>query len=145
MEEWEKLTTQGKQAYREKAYQKAIEQHQKALKVTLATFDSRFPDAPDNAIASVLISYFNVIDCYESLHHYHAAIDLFIAAKVFLDEIRLSAQCEDNSHAVMRGQKLWHFEWLNFIRRHSASVSDLLKQAPARSIGTTAIRAPQSA
>ena len=121
MQKWESLICSAKKAYMNHAYDDAIKLNQDALLVSRSQFEAVFSSAdPEKAVASVLVSYFNLTDAYIGENQLIKASSLFEEVLNFLDACnRRPDKVDKQISAIENGINQLSFEWTFFLKKHS--------------------------
>lgn len=121
MQEWEDVIQHAKKAYNEHSYTDAIRLNQSALLISKRKFEHLFMvDHQEKAVASILISYFNMIDSYKAQNSFNIAENLFEDIFDFLYELSSRPSHNDKQlSAIMSGFRQLNIEWSLYIKNHS--------------------------
>nr|WP_086937361.1 hypothetical protein [Thaumasiovibrio occultus] len=90
MDEWKQLTLEAKRCYQAKTYADAIALHHQAMGHVFAEFDELFQQSPQDFVAAIMVSYFNLIDNHEALNDHVSCERLFEKSLHFLTESKLT-------------------------------------------------------
>ncbi|MDT8399348.1 MAG: hypothetical protein RQ899_12100 [Pseudomonadales bacterium] len=97
--------------------------HNQALDAARLNFERAAWDSPERAISKVVISHFNLADCYLALDQIDRAGEFYLNAQNFLLGLMDSAEAERILEAI--NHALFHVNhiWMELIKQHRDRVS----------------------
>ena len=135
VKEWEGLMSDAQTAYANAHFEYSLELNNTALKMSKENFPELFKKNAEQAIATVLVSYFSAIDNCKTLEDYPKAQQLFNSALNFLHTEKIkSGLTLQQQTAIFRGASQIYKEWCEFINAHHIDVPDSKRQAFQSSI-----------
>ena len=114
MKEWERLIRQGIKCHQLGLFSESIQFNHQALSIALDHVEVVFAADPDKAVATVLVSYFNLADNYQALADLVKADKLLQRGLTFLQQTALIATQAHQIEALMRGFTQWKMHWSLF-------------------------------
>ncbi|WP_146201370.1 hypothetical protein [Leucothrix arctica] len=122
---WENLMDDAHAAYANAQFEYSLELNNSALALSKKNFPALFENNAEQAIATVLVSYFSAIDNCETLSDYPKAQNLFNSALNFLHGEKVKPHLKiQQQTAIFRGASLIYREWCEFINAHRIDISD---------------------
>jgi tetratricopeptide (TPR) repeat protein len=117
---WKCAIARGNTEFGLRYFGNAILMYQQALDI--ARFD--FPDTArrsiDEAIAKVVITHFNLADCYIALEEIERAADLYLDAQNFLLNLQAPTYLSQDEfrQALMHAASHGNFLWMEFVKKY---------------------------
>lgn len=130
MDKWQECTTRAITEFRLRYYGNSILLHQQALDIARYEFPRQAKASAERAISKVVISCFNIADCYIALDEIDRAGDFYLSAQHFLLEAGGEMGAEDEL-AGATGHALGHINmmWADFLKKYrDRIVNDKLMQ-----------------
>ncbi|RVU84637.1 hypothetical protein EOL70_10280 [Leucothrix sargassi] len=117
-------------AYASAHFEHSLELNNSALALSKENFPSLFKKNAEQAVATVLVSYFSSIDNCETLADYPKAQQLFNSALHFLHTEKLKADLSTQQKtALFRGALQINKEWCEFINAHNDQIPSASREA----------------
>jgi tetratricopeptide (TPR) repeat protein len=114
---WQQFTLRANTEYQLAYYGNAILMHNQALDHARHAFAANARTCLEHAIARVLISNFNLADCYTALGEISRAADCYLAAQHFLLNAGRQLCIDDESrHALEHANAHLVALWANFVK-----------------------------
>jgi tetratricopeptide (TPR) repeat protein len=114
---WQQFTLRANTEYQLACYGNAILMHNQALDHARHAFAASAAICLEHAIARVLISNFNLADCYTALGEISRAADCYLAAQHFLLHAGRQICAEESSrHALEHANAHLVALWSDFVR-----------------------------
>lgn len=125
LQQWESLMDDAQTAYASAHFEHSLELNNSALTLSKKNFPALFESNAEQAIATVLVSYFSAIDNCETLAEYPKAQSLFNSALHFLhgEKVKPGLTMKQQT-AIFRGASQIYREWCEFINAHRIDVTD---------------------
>ncbi len=123
MKEWHRYMALAKKAHSEKSFAVSIELNNKALLLAHSAFSQTFCYQAQLSLERVMVSYFNIIDCYVALLDMKKADAIFSKAGSFIANAFLLCQVRRGEHkkanhqqksALLNAEKQLHIERCHF-------------------------------
>ncbi len=126
MQHWKDLIEKANQAYSTKNYKIAVKHYQTTISVAIQSFTQEFKKDSEAAMASIVVSWLNLSDCYIALKEFDNAAFCFERAFRFVNEqniIALDTKLTTDRHAARSRLKFTtlskiNYEWALFQKKH---------------------------
>lgn len=130
MDKWQECTTRAITEFRLNYYGNSILLHQQALDVARYEFPEQARASAERAISKVVISCFNIADCYIALDEIDRAGDFYLAAQHFLMEAGNQLENHDElAGATCHALNHINMMWADFLKKYrNRIVSDKLME-----------------
>ncbi|MES2623652.1 MAG: hypothetical protein V4628_00100 [Pseudomonadota bacterium] len=123
MDTWQQFTLRANTEYQLACYGNAILMHNQALDYARHAFSNNARTCLEHAIARVLISNFNLADCYTALGEISRAADCYLAAQHFLlNAGRQLCVDETSQHALDHANAHLVALWSDFVKRYMEDI-----------------------
>lgn len=142
MDIWRQYTLRANTEFKLACYGNAILMHNQALDHARHQLANQLEYTGHCALDKVMISHFNLADCYLALREYQRSADCYLMAQDFLlsSRDRLPAN-ETGEKALRQGLTQLHILWNDFIAEHADAIpyqSQLRYQATREQLQTCA-------
>lgn len=129
MDTWQQYTLRANTEFRLACYGNAILMHNQALDHARHAFREAPRCCLEHAVSRVLISHFNLADCYVALEDATRAAECYFAALRFLQQVqRHEVRSEADMYAVLHGMGHLHQQWCELVRLHEAQLPYEVRQ-----------------
>lgn len=123
MDPWQQSTLRANTEFKLACYGNAILMHNQALDHARQMFADQCACCAADALSKVLISHFNLADCYKALEQYERAADCFLAALNFLVQAQGTVLADEQARErFLHAHSHLHAMWSDFIRLYGANV-----------------------
>lgn len=124
MDTWKQYTLRANTEYQLACYGNAILMHNQALDHARHHFGDEADNCLEQAIARVMISHFNLADCYMALEEYSRAADCYLAAQGFLvDVAQGSVTVDSDQQALLHANGHLHTLWHKLVKDHGPALA----------------------
>lgn len=117
---WKCAIARGNTEFNLRYFGNAILMYHQALDIARFEFDDTARRSVDEAIAKVVITHFNLADCYIALEEIERAADLYLDAQSFLLNLQSPEHIPQSEfrQALMHAASHGNFLWMEFVKKH---------------------------
>lgn len=124
MDTWQQYTLRAQTEFQLACYGNAILMHNQALDHARHAYQQEPACCLEHALSRVLISHFNLADCYVALGDAARAAECYLTAQRFLLQVqRTRVGSADDMNAVLHGFGHLHQLWCALLREHPVALS----------------------
>lgn len=118
MQLWKTLINEGNVEFSLQHYPRALESYQQALKHSHAVFVNHINRDSDQAIAIIIISYFNIADTQLELNDPKSAYSQYEKAFQFISTLQKFTDDERILESTFNASNQLHKQWLDCLQRY---------------------------
>lgn len=127
---WEELSRAAQTAYSAQKYKESIFLNRCCLSIALEQFDADFTKDPDQALAAVLVSYFNLSDGYSRLKDIKNALSQIETVSFFLRDVKDNKLLSEKKRkAFLSAERHYYLEYKLFIKEHKFELNNNMSLA----------------
>jgi len=128
-QQWKHLISTANGHFSSQAYHSALSLYQKALSLLETDWSIHLRQHPDNALAAMMVTHFNLADTWQALDQAEQACIQFEQACSFIHQlIERPGLSESIRHSAIRAAGRLDMEWACCVKQHSRSLSEQHKR-----------------